>query len=135
MGVTIHVGEEGEEGLAEIGHVVEHLRPDRIGHGILAAADEETMALLSQTGTVLEICPTSNLLTKALADTAALRDTVRTFIDRGVRFTVATDGPEMMRTRLTDELELLLRLGALTAEQAKAVNALGHETTFCPQRG
>ena len=132
LGVTIHVGEEG---LAEIGHVVEHLRPDRIGHGILAAADEETMALLSQTGTVLEICPTSNLLTKALADTAALRDTVRTFIDRGVRFTVATDGPEMMRTRLTDELELLLQLGALTAEQAKAVNALGHETTFWPQRG
>lgn len=135
LGVTIHVGEEGEEGLAEIGDVVERLRLDRIGHGILAAADEETMALLSQTGTVLEICPTSNLLTKALADTAALRDTVRTFIDRGVRFTVATDGPEMMRTRLTDELELLLRLGALTAEQAKAVNALGHETTFCPQRG
>ena len=135
LGVTIHVGEEGEEGLAEIGDVVEHLRPDRIGHGVLAAADEETMALLNQTGTVLEICPTSNLLTKALADTAALRDTVRTFIERGVRFTVATDGPEMMRTRLTDEFELLLKLGALTAGQAKAVNALGHETTFCPPRG
>src|SRR5882724_4590384 len=32
LGVTIHVGEEGEEhGDAEIGEVVEHLRPDRIG--------------------------------------------------------------------------------------------------------
>ncbi len=131
LGVTIHVGEEGEEGLAEIGEVVEDLRPDRIGHGILAAGDEGTMALLRETGVVLEICPTSNLLTKALADEAALHDTVRTFIDRGVRFTIATDGPEMMRTRLTDEFELLLRLGALTAEQARAVNALGHETAFC----
>ena len=110
---------------------MEDLRPDRIGHGILAAGDEGTMALLRETGIVLEICPTSNLLTKALADEAALHDTVRTFIDRGVRFTIATDGPEMMRTRLTDEFELLLRLGALTAEQARAVNALGHETAFC----
>src|SRR5215831_11019283 len=34
LGVTIHVGEEGEEhGEAEIGEVVEYLRPDRIGHG------------------------------------------------------------------------------------------------------
>ena len=39
LGVTIHVGEEGgEHGVAEIGEVIETLRPDRIGHGILAAA-------------------------------------------------------------------------------------------------
>src|SRR5438034_2596508 len=38
LGVTIHVGEEGgEHGLEEIREVVEVLRPDRIGHGILAA--------------------------------------------------------------------------------------------------
>src|SRR5918911_119189 len=38
LGVTIHVGEEGgSDGLAEIGEVVETLRPDRIGHGVLAA--------------------------------------------------------------------------------------------------
>src|SRR5918912_1510956 len=38
LGVTIHVGEEGGEmGLEETGEVVETLRPDRIGHGILAA--------------------------------------------------------------------------------------------------
>src|SRR6201982_3616912 len=38
LGATIHVGEEGGEmGRAEIGEVLELLRPDRIGHGILAA--------------------------------------------------------------------------------------------------
>src|ERR671930_339331 len=67
LGVTIHVGEEGEEhGVAEIAEVVETLRPDRIGHGILAARDPELMAALRTAGIVLEICPTSNLLTKAL---------------------------------------------------------------------
>src|SRR5213083_1412878 len=44
LGVTIHVGEEGGEvGREEIGEVVETLRPDRIGHGILAAGDEQLM--------------------------------------------------------------------------------------------
>src|SRR5204862_5558427 len=67
LGVTIHVGEEGgEHGLEEVAEVVRSLRPDRIGHGILAARDPELSAALRETGIVLEICPTSNLLTKAL---------------------------------------------------------------------
>ena len=108
LGVTIHVGEEGgDNAREEIGEVVESLRPDRIGHGILAAGDPELVAALRETGIVLEICPTSNLLTKALADEDAVRETFRTFVDGGVQFTIATDGPEMMRTHLRDEFELL----------------------------
>src|SRR6266536_2482622 len=49
LGITIHVGEEGEEhGDAEIAEVVEHLRPDRIGHGILAARSPELMSALRE---------------------------------------------------------------------------------------
>src|SRR6187431_1454507 len=78
LGVTIHVGEEGGAmGRAEIGEVIEHLHPERIGHGILAAGDTELMRALRDAGTVLEICPTSNLLTKALPDEAAVVDTIR----------------------------------------------------------
>jgi adenosine deaminase len=135
LGVTIHVGEEGgRHGIEEIGEVVESLRPERIGHGILAAQDEATMRLLRDAGTVLEICPTSNLLTGALADEEALRETLRTFLDRGVAFTIATDGPEMMRTHLQDELELLVRLGVLGGESAHTVNGRGHEATFVNRR-
>src|SRR5437763_7943 len=77
LGVTIHVGEEGGDvGREEIGDVVETLRPDRIGHGILAVGDEELMTALRDAEIVLEICPTSNLLTKALPDESAVRDTV-----------------------------------------------------------
>src|SRR3954462_11674396 len=47
LGITIHVGEEGgAHGLEELRTVVEVLRPDRIGHGILAARDPELMALV-----------------------------------------------------------------------------------------
>jgi adenosine deaminase len=131
LGVTIHVGEEGGSvGIAEIGEVVEHLRPERIGHGILAAQDEEVARLVREAGVVLEICPTSNLLTRALPDEDALRETVAAFVDRDVPFTIATDGPEMMRTHLRDELELLLTLGALGPDTLREVNARGHEAAF-----
>ena len=132
LGITIHVGEEGATGAEEIGEVVESLRPDRIGHGILAAGDPELMRLLRDAGTVLEICPTSNLLTKALPDEDAVRSTFRAFVDHGVAFTIATDGPEMMRTHLRDELELLERIGALDERELREANARGHAASFIP---
>ena len=131
LGVTIHVGEEGGDvGREEIGDVAERLRPERIGHGILAAGDAELERTLRDLGIVLEICPTSNLLTKALPDEDAVRDTIRTFVGNDVPFTIATDGPEMMRTHLIDELELLLRIGAADEDELHAANARGHEASF-----
>jgi adenosine deaminase len=135
LGVTIHVGEEGGDvGRSEIGEVIEVLRPDRIGHGILAAGDGELMTALREAEIMLEICPTSNLLTKALADEAAVRETFRTFAAHGVQFTIATDGPEMMRTHLRDELDLLLRIGALDEEELREANLRGHEASFLRNR-
>jgi adenosine deaminase len=131
LGVTIHVGEEGGDvGREEIAEVVEALRPDRIGHGILAAGDPELMRGLREREIVLEICPTSNLLTKALPDEEALRATFRSFVEAGVAFTIATDGPEMMRTHLRDELDLLERIGALDREELAEANRRGHEASF-----
>src|SRR6266540_3282163 len=101
LGVTIHVGE-----------VIEHLRPDRIGHGILAAQEPELMTALRDAQITLEICPTSNLLTKALADENAVRETFRTFVENRVPFTIATDGPEMMHTHLRDEDRKSTRLNS-----------------------
>ncbi|MGZ8707382.1 MAG: adenosine deaminase family protein [Gaiellaceae bacterium] len=131
LGVTIHVGEEGgEHGVAELGEVIETLRPDRIGHGILAAREPELMGALREAGIVLEICPTSNLLTKALRSEDEVRDTFRAFVEHGVAFTIATDGPEMMRTHLRDELDLLLRIGALDDDELADANRRGHEASF-----
>src|SRR3954464_11096950 len=88
------------------------------------------MAEVRDRGIVLEICPTSNLLTKALPDEADVRQTFRAFVENGVRFTIATDGPEMMRTHLRDELELLRRIGALDEDELAEANHRGHEASF-----
>jgi adenosine deaminase len=131
LGVTIHVGEEGgARGIEEIAEVLETLRPDRIGHGILAAREPELMRELADRRIVLEICPTSNLLTKALSGEDELRDTLRAFAETDVPFTIATDGPEMMRTRLRDEFELLLRIDALDEDTLREANARGHDASF-----
>jgi adenosine deaminase len=131
LGVTIHCGEEGGDmAVEELWEVLETLRPARVGHGILAVRDPELVRRLADDGTVLEICPSSNLLTKALPDTAELAQTVRRLSGAGVRWTVATDGPEMMRTHLKDELGLLLRCGAATQPELARANRLGHEASF-----
>src|SRR5436190_22601891 len=92
------------------------------------------MAAIRSADIVLEICPTSNLLTKALAGEDALRDTLRNFVEHGVGFTIATDGPEMMRTHLLDELELLRRIGALSEDELEEANRRGHEASFVAAR-
>ena len=88
------------------------------------------MTALRESEIVLEICPTSNLLTKALASEEAVRETFRAFVDAGVQFTIATDGPEMMRTHLRDELELLRRIDALDEDELAEANRRGHEASF-----
>ena len=110
--------------------MVRELEPDRIGHGVLAAQDEALMGELAERGIVLEICPTSKLLTTALRSEDEVRRTFRTFVDHGVAFTIATDGPEMMRTHLRDEFELLRRIGALDEDELAAANARGHAASF-----
>jgi len=131
LGVTIHVGEEGGRwGVEELREVIDVLRPDRIGHGILAAGDHGLMQLLRDADITLEICPTSNLLTRALSSENDVRRVFGEFVEHGVPFTIATDGPEMMRTHLRDEFELLLRIGALGADDARSANARGHAAAF-----
>jgi hypothetical protein len=47
-----------------------------------------------------------------------------------VQFTIATDGPEMMRTHLRDEFELLLRIGAVEECELSEANRRGHAASF-----
>jgi DNA-binding CsgD family transcriptional regulator len=133
LGVTIHVGEEGGDRRRGDRRGRRELRPTGSA-GILAVRDAELMGAIAAAGITLEICPTSNLLTKALPDEDAVRETFRTFVDHGVRFTIATDGPEMMHTHLLDEFELLLRIGALSQPELAAANERGHDASFIGRR-
>jgi adenosine deaminase len=128
LGLTVHAGETG--GAEEVREAVEALEPDRIGHGVQAASDDRVVAMLRERGTVLEICPTSNLNTGVLGSLTDVKSVIRRFIQAGVRFTISTDGPEMLRTYLRDELHLLLRQEILTLEEVERAVQTGHEASF-----
>ena len=56
-------------------------------------------------------------------------------VEHDVPFTIATDGPEMMRTHLRDELDLLRRIGALDEDELREANARGHDASFVAREG
>ena len=134
LGVTIHVGEEGASGAEEIGEVVEALRPERIGHGILAARDPELMALLARGGRDARDLPHLEPAHEGATRRGRVRETFQRFVEHAVPFTIATDGPEMMRTHLRDEFELLLRIGALTDDELRHANERGHAAAVRQRR-
>jgi adenosine deaminase len=130
LGVTIHTGETPLTAAAGLLRVLERWRPDRIGHGIAAAKSEEALRKLAEAGTVLEICPSSNLRTRVVASLEDLGRTLRTFGEHGVAFTINTDGPYLLGTHLRQEFDLLLGAGALTEAQALRCVETAREATF-----
>lgn len=137
LGVTLHAGEEGVNA-PDPGPYVEEMRQalrlgvDRIGHGIIAAYDPGLTEEVLRRGVALEICPTSNIRTGAVRDEEQMAEIVYGLQAAGVPLVVATDGPEMIGTRLRAEHQFLVRRGALTATQAREANRRAHELSFLP---
>jgi adenosine deaminase len=130
LGLTVHTGEAGP--VEEVARAVELLEPDRIGHGVKAAYDPRAMAMIRDRGIVLEICPTSNLNTAVVSDWDEFRWIFDTFRRNDIRFTINTDGPEMLKTYIRDELATLGRLGILTLSDQEDVAATSLAASFVP---
>ena len=133
LGVTVHTGEAGP--VEEIAQVIEQLEPTRIGHGVKSARDKRTMAMIHERGITLEVCPTSNLNTRVVSGWDEFRGIFELFRRNGVRYTINTDGPEMLRTYMRDELATLGRLGILSVEEQEQVVAWAREASFVPRAG
>ena len=130
LGTTIHTGETAHTGAEGVIAVVERLRPDRIGHGVAAAASEEAMRKLVEAGTVLELCPTSNLRTHAVEDLEGFGSVIERFREAGVRYTVNTDGPYLLGTTLREEFDLLLRHGIMSAAEVRSCTETALAASF-----
>ena len=112
--------------------VVELLEPDRIGHGVKAAYDPRAMEMIRERGIVLEICPTSNLNTRVVSGWDEFRWIFDTFKRNEIRFTINTDGPEMLKTYIRDELATLGRLGILSLDDQRRVAETSLAASFVP---
>lgn len=129
FGVTIHAGEPAVPGISRnIRVAIEEMGADRIGHGVQAIHDPSVTDLLARTGTLLELCPTSNWLTQAtpnLSDYPLLR-----LRDAGVRVTVNTDDPGVMDTDLSNEYRLMAEHLGVTRADFMQFNAWAREASF-----
>ncbi|MCB9758934.1 MAG: adenosine deaminase [Alphaproteobacteria bacterium] len=135
LGTTVHTGETQATSGEGVIAVLTKLKPDRIGHGVRAAYSAEATRMLADAGTVLEICPTSNLNTRAVRHLEEFNYILGTFMEAGVRLTVNTDGTYLCGTNLANEFRLLVESGILDPEQAGRMREFAFEASFLESRG
>jgi adenosine deaminase len=128
LGVTVHAGETG--GPDEVRQAVEALEPTRIGHGVRAAHDPRVMDLLRERGIVLEVCVSSNLNTRVVRDLPEMRELLRRLVDHGVPIALSTDGPEMLKSYLRDEIATVLRHDILSFAEVERTLATARDASF-----
>ena len=80
------------------------LGAERIGHGTSSAQDPELLAHLAERGIPLEVCPSSNIATRAVSTLE--EHPIRAFRDAGVTITINSDDPPMFGTDLNREYEI-----------------------------
>jgi len=97
-----HAGET--TGPETVWHALRLLGAERIGHGTSSAQDPALLAHLAETGIALEVCPSSNIATRAV--TRLEEHPIRAFRDAGVTITVNSDDPPMFNTTLNREYEI-----------------------------
>ncbi len=88
-----------------------HLGAERIGHGTSSAQDPALLAHLAEQQIPLEVCPSSNIATRAVATLD--EHPLSAFRDAGVVVTINSDDPPMFGTSLNKEYEIAADLLAL----------------------
>ncbi len=101
-----HAGET--TGPQTVWDAIRLLGAERIGHGTSAVSDPELLAHLARQGIPLEVCPTSNLATRAVESLDV--HPLRTFVEAGVPVTINSDDPPMFGTDLNTEYAVAAQL-------------------------
>lgn len=132
----IHAGEIG--GPEIVRESVELLGAERIDHGISIMRDERTMDFIAARNIPLDVCPTSNLRTGALArqigtSTADYNQhPLPLLLRRGLPVNISSDDPAMFETTLTQEYAHVQNMGLTPSEMIQLAEA-GFTHSFLPR--
>lgn len=123
--ITLH---SGECGCAHNVAQAIRLGAKRIGHGIAIQRDEDVQELCAEAGTVIELCPTSNIQTNAVNswNEYPLLD----FLDKGIKCCINTDNRTVSDTTLTREYMLLAEQLGINYAMMKTLNLSGLAGAF-----
>ncbi|HVO40676.1 MAG TPA: adenosine deaminase [Spirochaetia bacterium] len=128
MGITVHSGEDTDA--AHVERTLDLFRPGRIGHGIQAWGTDRVVQRLREEDVLLELCPTSNWLTRAVPDLGA--HPLPRFYRAGVPLSINSDDPNLMGIDLVNEYEICARQYGLDEEDFQAINLAALSHSFLP---
>jgi aminodeoxyfutalosine deaminase len=114
-----HAGEAA--GPSSVRGALDELGADRIRHGIRSVEDAGLVAELAGRGTVLDVCPLSNLRTGVVGSLE--EHPLPQLVAAGVRCSISTDDPAMFDTDLTRDYEAAASLGVSPARAAPKLSA------------
>ncbi|WP_320068006.1 adenosine deaminase [Micromonospora sp. RTGN7] len=112
-----HAGET--TGAQTVWDALHDLGAERIGHGVSAAEDPALLAHLAQRRIALEVCPTSNVRTRAVASLD--EHPLPRFVEAGVLVTINSDDPPMFGTTLNEEYAVAAGLLGVGCEGVAAL--------------
>lgn len=122
---TIHAGEAA--GPESIWRALE-MGAKRIGHGIHCIEDSVLVDYLARHKITLELCPTSNLQTKACTDIE--KYPIKELLMNDVHVTINTDNMTVSGTTLKDEYKLIKKYCDVTDEDIELMENYSREGAF-----
>lgn len=125
--LTAHAGEWN--GPDEVRAALDHLRVERVGHGVRAIEDLALVDRLAEDGIVLEVCPGSNVVLGVYPTFVA--HPVARLREREVKVTLSTDDPPFFHTTLRAEYEAMAHAFGWTEADFRAINADAARAAFC----
>ena len=126
--LTIHAGEA--DGPASIRAALS-LGAKRIGHGVRCVEDPALVAELAERQIPLEVCPTSNLQTRAFTDWS--QHPLKRLLESGVKVTVNSDNRTVSGTTAGQEMALAKQHLGLTEQQEQTLCCNAAEAAFLPE--
>jgi aminodeoxyfutalosine deaminase len=109
------------------------LGAERIGHGIAAADDPRLMEYLAEHQITLEVCPTSNVRTRAVPSID--EHPLARLVEAGVPVTINSDDPPMFGTTLAQEYAVAADLLGLDENGVAELARTAVTSSFLPDTG
>ncbi|MCU1536057.1 MAG: adenosine deaminase [Humibacillus sp.] len=103
-------------GAQAVMETLEHLRPDRIGHGVRCVEDPVVLDAVAEAGVTLEVCPGSNVALGVYARPSQVP--LRRIVEAGIRVALGADDPLLFGNRLAAQYDAARALGLDDAELA-----------------